>query len=300
MRAAFALLLIASTAHAGGWTHEPGHFYLQLGTAFSYANERYTADGSTAPITVQKNMGDAGTLSLSNYQQMLTDLYFEVGVFKRVTVFGDLPFISARQLNPGGNITYSSNNMGDILVGLRGAALLDPVALALEARFTAPSGNSKSPLPTGSGDFRAELRLVLSKSFDRVPIYLDFETGLMLRGSGRVYDPFSTAPDSTSLVNFSPQVTVHAEVGGTLIRWKKVDRLMLVVNVDFVGSTRKSDVTLATLALYPENSEMTTVTFTLASVIWRGLGVMVRAAPVVEGLQLPVLRTFGGAVFASW
>ena len=64
--------------------------------------------------------------------------------------------------------------------------------------------------------------------------------------------------------------------------------------------TRKTETMLASLALYPESSELTTVSVTLASYLWRGLGVMVRATPVVEGLQLPVLRTFGGALFATW
>jgi hypothetical protein len=299
-----ALVALATIGHmgsarAGGWTLPPGHFYLQLGTAFTYSSDRYTNAGDTVPITVQKLSNDPSTMNVSNYQQLLTDLYFEVGVFKRITAFGDLPFISARQQNPGGDLVYSTNKFSDIPVGLRGGLLLDPVAIAVEARLTFPSGDSRSPLPTGSGDFRGELRLVMSKAFRRLPIYLDFEMGILLRGSGRVYDPLSTASDHTSLVNFAPQLTLHGEVGGTLVRWRGADRLLLVVGLDYVGSTSRTETTLGALSLYPENSELTTINFTVMGFVWRGLGVLFRATRSVEGLRLPEITTFGGALIAT-
>lgn len=295
-----ASLLLPATAHAGGWTYDPGHFYLQLGTAFSYSTQRYTNEGQTVPIEVQKFSNDPTSRNNSNYQQLLTDLYFEIGVFKRITVFGDLPLLSSRQKNLGGDISYANTNIGDIMVGVRGAPLIDPIAIAIEARLTFPSGDSRSVVPTGSGDFRGELRAVFSKAFRRVPIWIDFEMGFLLRGSGRLYDPLSSRTDHTSLVNFAPQLTLHGEIGSPLIRWKQQDRLALIVSVDYVGSTSRTDSALGALALYPENSELTTINFALMGYLWRGLGLMFRASRSLEGLRLPELTTFGGALFASW
>ena len=76
--------------------------------AFSDASNRFDVDGNSVPIQVRKFSNDIAT-NVSNFQQLLTDFYFEYGLLDRLTVFGDFPFLtSMRQLNPGGDITYST------------------------------------------------------------------------------------------------------------------------------------------------------------------------------------------------
>jgi hypothetical protein len=294
------LVCCAQAAHASGWMRDPGHFYLQLGTAFSYGTDRYLNDGSTSKIVVPKFSFDSSQLNVSNYQQLLTDLYFEVGVLKRLMLFGNLGINSARQLNPGGDIKYTNTNVNDLMLGARAGLVLDPLAVALEARLGFPTGDSRSPLPTGSGDFRGELRLAISKAWQRVPIYFNFEFGFVLRGTGHVYDITSSAKDHTSPVDYDPQITARGEIGAALLRWHGQDRLVLDLTLDYVGSTHSAATTEAALALFPAQSRLTTINVTLMGYFYKGFGALFRFARTVEGEQQPVLTTFGGALFETW
>jgi hypothetical protein len=294
------LLLSGGSALAGGWTYDPGHFYIQLGTGFSTGTQRYLNDGSTAKILVPKLSSDITQLSVSNYQQLLTDLYFEVGALPRLTIIGYLGFNSARQMNPGGDIVYSNNNVNDMMLGARVGLVLDPIAVAAEARLIFPTGDSRSVLPTGAGDFRGELRLAISKAWTRVPIYFNFEFGFLLRGTGQVYSFTSSAADHTSPVDYDSQMTIKGEVGAALIRWHHQNRLVLDFTVDYLGSLHRAAMSEATLALFPANSKLTTIDVKLMGYLYKGFGVQLRFAQTVEGEQQPDLTTAGGALFVTW
>lgn len=296
------VLVVSSTpAMAAGWTYDPGHFYLQLGTAASIGDQRYNETGNRVPITVPKLSTDPTLINVSNYQQLLTDLYFEVGTFKRLTIIGDLGVVSNRALNPGGDINYGGTTMSDMWLGARVGLLTgQPIAAAIELRLGFPTGDPKRPLPTGSGDFHGELRAVVSKAFERVPLWFDVEMGFILHTGAYVYNPLSSAADHTALVNYAPQISLHGELGVVILKWRQAERLLLIASVDYLGSTTKSVMSELSLALYPENSELTTINFNLMGYVWRGLGLSARVARSVEGLRQPELTTFGGAVFARW
>jgi hypothetical protein len=298
---ALVLLVSSAPAMAAGWTYDPGHFYLQLGTAFSNGDHRYDEGGNRVPITVPKLSTDPTMINVSNYQQLLTDLYFEVGALKRLTLIGDLGVVSNRALNPGGDINYTGTTMSDMWLGARVGLLTgQPIAMAVELRLGIPSGDPKRPLPTGSGDFHGELRAVVSKSFERVPLWFDAEMGFILRTGAYVYNPLSSAADHTALVNYAPQISIHGEIGVVILKWKQAERLLLIASVDYLGSTTKSAMSELNLALYPENSELTTINVNLMGYVWRGLGLSTHVSRTVEGLRQPELTTVGGAVFARW
>src|SRR6185369_13089961 len=105
--------------------------------------------------------------------------YFEYGLLDRLTLFGNFQFLSSnRQLNPGGDISYSSNNVGDLLLGTRFNLIQNPFVFSLEARITVPTGDQNAVIPTGTGDLRTELRLVFAKGFEPiVPLILEGEIG---------------------------------------------------------------------------------------------------------------------------
>jgi hypothetical protein len=80
-----------------------------------------------------------------------------------------------------------------------------------------------------------------------------------------------------------------------------VDRLRLVVGFDYIGSTVKLDGhDDPSLLLFPSNSESTTLNVALASVLYRGLGATLRVSRVLEGLRVPQITTFAGALFYAW
>ena len=290
-------MLVSSSAFAGAWTQPQFHFYLQLGTAFTDASQAYDFNGKLIPVQVRP-VPNSDFPVRSNFQQLLSDLYFEYGVFNRVTVFADLPITSMRQHNPGGTINYSVTGVADIQVGLRAGLLVDPVAIALEARMTAPAGDPNAVIPTGSGDFRGELRLAVAKAFERVPIYVDFEFGFTLRGSTLFKNPDPSLP--SMVTNYAPEIAVHGEVGGVLVRWKNVDRLMLTLMTDYRGSTSRESGASGLFNLIPNNSELTTVGINLAWRFYRWFGIMGRFTQAVQGKRLPQITTGGAALFVSY
>jgi hypothetical protein len=289
--------LAAPRAFAGAWTQPQNHFYLQLGTAFTNADQAYDFSGKLGPVLVRP-VPNSDFPVKSNFQQLMSDLYFEYGIFNRVTLFTDLPITSMRQHNPGGTINYSITGIADLLFGLRAGVLVDPVAIAIEARMTAPAGDSNAVIPTGSGDFRGELRLAVAKAFERVPIYVDFEFGLTLRGSTLIKSNDPSMPPEAR--NYAPEVAVHGEVGGVLVRWKNVDRLMLTLMADYRGSTQRNNVTGGLFDLIPQNSELTTVGANLAWRFYRWFGILGRFTQAVQGKRLPQVTTGGAALFVSY
>jgi hypothetical protein len=299
--------LAPARARAAAWTQDPWHFYLQLGMAFSSADRVYDINGGKQNILVRKDSpGTITNPNPSNFQQLLSDFYWELGVLPRVTFFGDFLFLnSERQQNQGGNIPYTANGLGDLMLGLRFGALVQPFALALETRLWIPTGDQNANIPLGSGDTREELRVVASKSFDRVPIYIDFEFAFTMRGHTVLSNKLSLQADG-SATNYSPEVAMHGEIGGTLVRWK-YDRVVLSVMADYRASTELygSDFPMATkppafFTIIPETARMTTVGAVLLVYLIRNLGVSVRFSDMVDGARVPALMTFGGAVFGTY
>src|SRR5262249_15157537 len=92
----------------------------------------------------------------------------------------------------------------------------------------------------------------LGKSFYPLPIYFDVEFGYNLRsasqtftfnevyGTGNSHKPGTLDGLLRHPVLFSPEVAVHGELGLTLVRWHYADRLQLVINVDYRGTTSRS------------------------------------------------------------
>jgi hypothetical protein len=293
-----AVLCISSAAFAGAWTKPRNHFYLQLGTSFSWAGERFNHVGDKGTIVVKKFADPARfDQNNSNFQQILSDLYFEFGLFNRITLFGDLTLNAMRQRNTGGDINYATVGLGDTLLGLRAGLLLDPVAIALEARMTAPSGDVNAVIPKGTGDFRGELRLALAKAFDRVPIWINFEFGFTLRGTAELNPPMPGAP--RPLVKYAPEVAIHGEVGGSLVRWKGADRLLLIAALDYRTSTTRDTGDFAT-SLLVENYELTTFTANLVWFAYHGFGVNARFTQAVQGRRQLETSTIAGSLFVNY
>jgi hypothetical protein len=180
--------------------------------------------------------------------------------------------------------------------------LFHPVALSFETRLMCPSGDVHAAVPTGTGDFRGEFRVALSKALTQVPIYFDLEVGYMFRGSTSIFDPHQTPnPDSpyNAEIHYAQEVAVHGEVGGTILRWKNVDRLVLTGYVDYRTSVKRPEAS-DFFTLVPDATESTIVGGVLSYQFWRMLGIMGRVSGVVEGRLFPRAVTGGGALFANY
>jgi hypothetical protein len=298
------VLATGGRAHAGAWTRDQWGFYLQLSTSFSDAEKAFDASGKRQQIGVQAiNGATTGMPNPSNFQQLLTDAYLELGILPRVTFFGDFQiYNSERQKNGhtalypnGGNIDYSAGGVGDLLLGLRVGLLQGPLAIALESRLTLPTGDANQIIPLGQGDTRAELRFVTSKAFERLPIFVDFEFGLTLRGNA---DLKNTLFPAGKTVNYSPEFVIHGEAGATLVRWK-YDRVILVAVVEHRQSTAKPVADMFN-TIIPAASSFTTVGGNLLVYVIRNAGVNLRFSQAVAGALLPSVTSFGAGLFATY
>jgi hypothetical protein len=313
-----ALLLSAAwpsaSAHAGPWTLPRNHFYLSAGVAYSTGDNRFDEDGNTHRAVVLKNHGDTCTIkpampcdtNPSNLEQITGDLVFEYGLLDSITLFGDFPFInSLRQMNPGGNLTYSGTNVGDLLLGGRVAILQAPIAFSLEARLTFPTGDVTSTVPTGSGDYRGELRLLAGKSFQRIPLDISGEVGFTKRGSAKYKSPITGADEQ---INYSAELYLRLEVALNLAFHRMaLDRLLVIAATDYRASTagatltdQNNQPTEDLFSIYPPNSRLATVSLGLMWFFHKNVGLNLRYQQAVAGARLPMLSTVGGALFFTY
>lgn len=305
---ALACGLSSSTARAGAWTEDAEHFYIQLGSAFTFANSRFDLHGNSQSILVKRNAADSrvATKNVSNFQQLYSDLYIEYGLLDRLTLFSDVAYTSARQKNDTdqmgasnpGDIQYSSSGIGDTMVGARIGLVKDPFAAAIEARLTLPTADSQTIIPNGPGDLRSELRLAAGKTLPWLPITIDGEFGFTFRGTGVLNDP--SKMNGTLSVDFAPELVLHGDVTAALVRWQGANRLLLTFAVDYRTSTKHTfDAQEAFQTIAPEDSEYTTIGGALTWFVYHGIGILGRVTYAVEGKRLPQGTTVGGALFVA-
>lgn len=309
-------------AHAGAWNKPQWGFFLQLGAGFSLnttSTARLDSSANGVPILVGSNYNATNrqgppvagnglpNVRTSNYQSLMTDLYFEISLLRRLAVFGDINFVSARQANEGGNISYSASGIGDTMLGARIAILERPVAFAFEGRLYIPSGDPLKIIPLGTGDFRGEMRLALGKAWDNkvLPVYVEAETGVMLRGTGttRSTSPDPITGDYTVDTHYAPEFLLHGELGITAVRVKQQDRLLLSAGVDYRRSTRamgQAERSMDPVNLTPNTQEYTLFNFNAVAFLWKGLGVSARYSQICQGRNTLMLSTVYGGVFASF
>jgi hypothetical protein len=287
----------ARSAHAGAWTQDQWHFYLQLSSSFSFADKRFNIHGDQVPILVTMNhQGLANNPKPSNFQQLLEDFYFELGVFPRVTFFGDFLFMnSQRQDNPGGDVHYYANGVGDLLLGLRLGVLQVPFLLSIEARVWTPTGDVSALPPLGQGDIREELRAVATKALDRIPLYFDLEFGFTYRGNAS----FNNQLLGPTVVSYQPEIVAHGEIGATLIRYS-YDRLILTAALEHRQSTSLPVNEPTALTIIPPRSLFTTVSGSLLVYFFRNMGVNLRFSQAVAGRLLPSMTTVGAGLFGTY
>jgi hypothetical protein len=304
-----ATLLVAwpvGKARGGPWTKEEQHYYLQLGTAFTWADRWYDPRGNDAPISVRKNNEDKLLLNSTgtNFQQLLTNFYFEYGLLSRFTVFGDIPFLtSMRQKNPGGDRKYSVNGVGDITLGGRFALVTDPFALALELRLGLPTGDTDENIPTGSGDVRGEARVAVGKiwTFGMPSLALSGEMGFMFRGNTEIKSDLGGSLGYVQ-TSYAPELVLRSELD-LIIPFHRLGLHQLIPNVvfDYRGSISRlpDPTTMAanTFSVIPENSRLLTVTGSVMWYVYYGFGATFRYTQALSGARLPTTSTVGGALF---
>lgn len=277
-----AALMLPNVAHAGAWTRDQGHFYLNTGYA------RIAASGVFAPdFTVTPTMP---------YAQHLWTVYGEVGLLTRwLTATVDAILFRHNSIKAQG-ATYG---MSDWRVGLWTGLVTRPVRLSLGVTLGIPIGD-KAPsagnpadsdatsiartLPTGDGEWDIEGRVALGYSFGGVrrwPVlhYLVAEAGYWVR------------------TEFSDSFVWRFEFG-TQFPYRFIDRFWFIWKFSGIESFASNEEAAMDATGLGEGVTYVSPGFTVYGRIYRGLGASIgldsalRGRSVAAGAQLMVKLSY--------
>ena len=242
-------------AEAGPWTKNLGELYVKLGQGFFLADSFRDSVGN-----LQQGV---------NYLGATTSVYFEVGLFKGLHVWGYLPYTAASNTFSDDATTWLRTSGGDAMLGLQYSptflSLPIPTAIKLEVKVPFYDINGVEGIYAGRfpapGDGQVDVTLWLSAggSLHPIPLYMYGEVGYRFCTEAFV----GTGPFSTSFVD---GITFYASVGYNIL-----ERVIVAVNSGGVlpyldDNTSKGYVTLG-VALYVP--------------IWRGLAAEASYDPMV-------------------
>lgn len=237
--------LASETAHAGPWTRDAGHLYLNLSYSRIAAKRLFLPDGS---------IGD-----IAPYQQHAAQIYGEVGLIDRwLTASLEGQFLRYNQLT-GQGATFGA---GDLRIGFWTGLVTRPLRLTAAIFLGVPSGDPTPgagattdglsdadpeqrlyraylqdvarTLPTGDGETDVELRLSLGYSFGRhrrwpLEHFLIVEAGYWVRTAS--FDHRGTLLDP----DFHDAFTYKVELG-TKFPWKFIDRFWFIFHLPGLAS----------------------------------------------------------------
>lgn len=185
-------------ARAGGWTQEPGRFYLKLW-------DRSLIRGSSA--YVGDTLGHSESVPRFSDHQL--NLYGEVGVHERVTVVG--------AFTPFGHATIdgeSSTYVGPLVVGARIGLLRGSTPLAVEVHYgyAPPVGDEPLYDVMQTGTDGVDRRIVYAPTVEnhRVEVQLQMGHGFRIRETGAW---FTASLGARANSDYRSALTAFAQVG---------------------------------------------------------------------------------------
>lgn len=232
------LLVAPRPALAGPWTKNLGEFYVKLGQSFFFSDSFRDSAGN-----LQQGI---------DYLGATTSVYYEVGVWKGLHLWGYLPYMVATNSFADDNTSWMRASGGDALLGVQYSPhfLPVPLPLAVKLEFKVPFYDlngvegaylSRFPAP-GDGQLDITLWLSAGGGLDAIPLYFFGEVGYRIRTEAFV----GTGPFAASYVD---GFVFFASVGYTFF-----ERVVLALNTGGVipvkGDTRSKGYVTFGPALY--------------------------------------------------
>lgn len=217
------LLMAAHTAHAGAWTRDQGHFYLNLNYGLISGSSIYNAKFGKTQL-------------LNKYTQHTLGVYAEVGVIDRwLTLVLDWTALRANVLANQGRVL----GVSDMRIGAWTGVVTKPLRFSIGLFVGIPSGASKpkgydpatnaiaATLPLGDGETDIEPKVALGYSFGGwrywpLRHYVQLELGYWIRTKA-IRDGF----------------TYKFELG-TQFPWKVINRFWFLFRIHGVESFASS------------------------------------------------------------
>ncbi len=191
------LMAVSQPAQAGPWTKSLGEVYVKVGEGLFFSDSYRDADGKIVS-------------GQTEYLGATTSVYFEVGVWKGLQVWGYLPYLVGINDFPQiGRQTLNASG-GDALLGLQYTPPLPiPFPAAVKLEFKVPFYDVAETPPDfpapGDGQLDVTFWLTAGGSITGVPLFFFGELGYRLRTEAYVGDG--------STAEFGDGLTFFASVG---------------------------------------------------------------------------------------
>jgi hypothetical protein len=185
-----------------------GEFYVKAGEGFFFSNAYRDTEGNL--------IEDGGT----TYFSATTSVYFEVGLYKGLHVWGYLPYMVASNDIQDDGAAYVRGSGGDAKIGLQYTphfvTLPFPAAAKLELKVPLYDTRVDGPLPgnfpaPGDGQLDVTFWLSAGGSLGSIPLFFFADVGYQLRTEAFV----GSAVDAV----YNDGFTFYAQVGYTFFDW---------------------------------------------------------------------------------
>ncbi len=191
------LLAYSSQANAGAWVKEPYKFSTYVSFGFYNTNEVFDYKGDKRPTRIQPDrVGVFSPPIPSTYRQYDGTLYLEYGLPADFEIDLNFPFFVVAQQEASVG-TYSTSGISDMTTSVKykwferdwllsaiqfdlGIPIGDDTAQATTSGQTTPQF-----IPLGDGEWDYGFRLIASRGFVKVPVYVSAEMGYRFRNFDR-------------------------------------------------------------------------------------------------------------------
>lgn len=168
-----ALLVLAFTtsAYAGAWMLPKGNFYMEMYGKFFYADRDFDSDGNSK---VEKDKHGA-------YDETYLEYKLEYGLTDKFNLLLNIPYKFC--LYEDDNGSFRNTGLTDIGLGLKYNIFQKPIMTSLQLKGFFPTQydkNESPPLGTEYSDIEA--RVLLGRTFVKIPSFLGVELGYKGRG----------------------------------------------------------------------------------------------------------------------
>lgn len=201
-------ILCSSKSQASAWVKDSNVFYSELSFGYFQAENIFSSTGKRVDNELLLNplFPSSALFGLidATYKQWDLNAYLEYGLGADFELSLNLPLqIWAQQDAENG--TFTTSGVGDAIAGLKymwmdlpaltSAVQLDiGLPLANDGATASSDGVPDQIIPLGDGEFDYALRLLVSRSFYPVPIYLNADIGYRFRGKSNGVNFFDDLP----------------------------------------------------------------------------------------------------------
>lgn len=253
---------------AGAWTSGKGNMYNKFAINYFNSSRQYDDDGDKHKIPFN-----------GRFQDVNFNWYEEYGIKDNINLITSIYYKWLKDENR--YIENKSNGISDIDVGIKYNLIKNPVVLSVQGLFKIEGTYDMQDTPSlGNGQNDFELKLLLGKSLEKLPIYFGFEAGYRWR--------FEDPSDEWRLL---------LEVGGSYEDFYgrlKIDSIISARNAD-----ERDQMIVSNISMTPQ-FDLTKLDMTIGYNIDKKWAVECSYVPVIYGENTTSGYTLSAAVIFSF